>query len=146
MVPTNSVAVVLTTLAFATTLAASAYGAQTDAGCRKAKFNASARNAASSFGCHAKAAGKAVPVEAMCLDKADDAFAARFLKTENKGGCATTGDAPTVEARIDGCVDVIVAALGSSVLKNTCLKGKLRAAGKKDIRHVQMHGHRGGEK
>src|SRR5262245_5735433 len=123
----------LTTLTLAATLAVPVYGraAPTDAGCKQAKLKASAKNTASSLGCHGKGAARGVPVDPNCLGRADSVLATAFARTDAKGGCATTGDAPAVEASIDGCVDAIVAALGSVVLPNKCLNGKLQAAGKK---------------
>ena len=123
--------VALTTLTLAATLAVPAYGAPTAAGCKQAKLNASAKTTAASLGCYAKAAATGLPVDPNCVGKADHVLATAFAKTDAKGGCATTGDAPAVEASINACVNEIAGALGSVVRPNRCLNGKLRAAGKK---------------
>ena len=127
----SSATVALATLTLAATLAVPAYGAPTDAGCKQAKLNASAKNTAASLGCYARAAATGLSVDPNCVGKADDVLATAFAKTDAKGGCATTGDAPAAEASINACVNEIAGALGSVVLPNTCLKGKLRAAAKK---------------
>jgi hypothetical protein len=125
--------VALTTLTLAATLAVPAYGggAPTAAGCNQAKLNAAAKTTAASLGCYANAAATGLPVDPNCVGKADHVLATAFAKTDARGGCATTGDAPAVEASINACVNEIAGALGSVVRPNTCLNGKLRAAGKK---------------
>src|SRR5262249_52736060 len=127
----SSATVALATLTLAATLAVPAYGAPTDAGCKQAKLNASAKNTAASLGCYARAAATGLSVGPNWGGKGGGGAAAGFGKTEAKGGCATTGDAPAAEASINACVNEIAGALGSVVLPNTCLKGKLRAAAKK---------------
>lgn len=79
--------------------------------CAAAKIGASGKKASGKLTCHAKAVGKAVTVDPLCLGKVEGKFAAAFAKAEAKGGCNTSGDAAAVEATVDTFVDDAVAAL-----------------------------------
>ncbi len=107
------------------------HGADPGQTCSKAKLGATAKKIADKLKCHATAASKAVVVSPTCLTKAETKFSSAFTKAEAKGGCVTIGDAAAVEALVDDCVDAVRTALGTSMQKNPCLKGKLNAAGKK---------------
>lgn len=79
--------------------------------CAIAKIGLAAKKATAKLACQSKAVKKAVPVDVECLTKAEDKFAIAYQKLDDKGGCVTTGDAPTVEAIIDGLVDALVTML-----------------------------------
>jgi hypothetical protein len=76
---------------------------------------------------------------AACAAKAEARFAAKFAQADASGGCATPGDAGSLEAKVDTFVaDVVGAVTGSpagSILgaseARTCVSTKLKAAGKK---------------
>jgi hypothetical protein len=65
--------------------------------CESARLKAAARKAKRIFACNAKATTKGVAVDATCVQKAKDKFAAAFAKTT---GC--TGDQTAVEDLVDG--------------------------------------------
>ena len=79
--------------------------------CAASKLGASGKKANAKLACHAKAVGKATTVDGECLTKAEGKFTSAFDKADGKGGCATMGDAPTIEPLIDTFVDDVVAAL-----------------------------------
>jgi hypothetical protein len=76
---------------------------------------------------------------AACAAKAEFDFAKRFVQAEWKGGCVTTGDGNTIEAKVDAFVADVVAALTGAPPRSSlgtldaqkCAGAKLRAAGKK---------------
>jgi hypothetical protein len=65
--------------------------------------------------------------------KAEEKFAHAFDGVEATGGCATTGDAASLEATVDSAVAAFVAALpdGGTDDGRTCAASKLGATGKK---------------
>lgn len=99
--------------------------------CSKSKLGATGKKISAKLKCHATAAGKGEVVSGTCLTKAETKFSSTFAKAEAKGGCQTVGDTASVESLVDNCVNAVRTALGSSMSKNPCLKGKLGAAGKK---------------
>jgi hypothetical protein len=115
------------------------HGADPGQVCAKTKLGATAKKVAAKLKCHATAAGKAVTVSPTCLTKAEAKFSSTFAKAETKGGCVTTADANSVEMLVDDCVDAVRTALGTSMQKNPCLKGKLSAAGKKASSKLKCH-------
>ncbi len=78
--------------------------------CASSKIQAAGKKADGKLKCHAKAIGKAIAVDAACITKVEGKFSAAFAKVEAKGGCATTGDAGTIEASVD---DLVTSVLGS---------------------------------
>jgi hypothetical protein len=63
---------------------------------------------------------------AKCTDKLSQTFS----KSEAKGGCATTGDAAAIEAKIDAFVADIDGEVGTTPpTENDCASAKLKAAG-----------------
>ena len=76
---------------------------------------------------------------AACNARVEGKFADRFARAEAQGGCASTGDAGSIEATVDAFVDDVVTALTGSppgtslgtVDAKRCAGGKLKAAGKK---------------
>lgn len=79
--------------------------------CASAKLKAAAKYAASRLRCHERAVLRGVGTEPLCLQKAEDKFAAAFAKADLKGGCFTTGDAAAVRALADSFVEAAVGAL-----------------------------------
>ncbi len=124
--------VVLSALASTLVIARPAAAAPSPAQkCTQTKLGASGKAIAAQLKCYAVAAGKAAAVDALCLGKAGTLLQKVFDKADDKGGCAVTGDGPTVAGIVDGCTNAVVAALGSAAGKSVCLKGKLGTAGKK---------------
>lgn len=76
--------------------------------CAVAKLKAAASANLTKLKCHQRAAAEPRPVDPACLQKADDKLAAAFAKAEQKGGCATVGDAARIEFQIDYCVNPLV--------------------------------------
>jgi hypothetical protein len=76
---------------------------------------------------------------AACNATVEGKFADRFARAEAQGGCASTGDAGVIEAKVDAFVDDVVTALtgsppGTSLGTDDakrCAGAKLKAAGKK---------------
>ncbi len=87
--------------------------------CAGAKRKAAGQKVSAKLLCHAKATTKGVPVNGQCLGKAETAFAKAFGRAERKGGCATVGDAATLEQAVDGLVAQVVSQLTSSTTTTT---------------------------
>jgi plastocyanin len=100
--------------------------------CLSAKLKASAKKAVVKVGCYAKAAKKQKPLDPACLSKAEAAFTKAIGKAEAKGGCASVGDAPGLEAIVDGFVDAVVTALPDPGTKpgGKCAASKANASAK----------------
>ena len=101
--------------------------------CTATKLKAAGKDSGAKLRCHAKAAKANAAVDPACLSKSSDKLALSFSKAETAGGCANSGDAVAVEARIDGQVADVVAAipLGGDDASRACAYKKLTAAGKK---------------
>src|SRR5690349_17881823 len=107
--------------------------------CAATKTKAAGKKAAAKAGCQSKAAQKGTAVDASCLMKAETKFSSAFSKAEAKGGCATSGDASTIEAKVDAFIDDLVkevtgspaGALLTTQPARTCAAKKIKAAGKK---------------
>jgi cysteine-rich repeat protein len=136
-----------TVLAVAVVLAAGAGGRRAHAGanpalkCAATKIQQAGTKAAAKLKCHAKAVGKGLAVDPLCLGKAEDKFDQAYTKVEDKGGCTTQGDAPAMEARVDTLVSQVVAALPGDATKEgrKCAGSKLNAAGKKAAAKLKCH-------
>src|SRR4029453_10104087 len=89
--------------------------------------------------CHAKATQKGIAVDPACLVKADTKLAGAFAKAEEKGGCASIGDAGTIDALVDSSVGAFVAALRPVADANRCAAAKLKATGKKAKTKIGCH-------
>ncbi len=91
--------------------------------CTAAKFKAAAKKAACLLGCHATSQKKGVPLSdpkiAACLQKCTDGFTKAVTKAELKPDCHTTGDAATVEGKIDAFVMAVAGALPTGVTTTT---------------------------
>src|SRR5262249_15368781 len=123
---------IATTLMLALATLASA-GGTPDQKCASSKLKAAAKNALDELKCHAKAVKKGVAVDTECIGKAEQKFSDSFTKAEDKGGCATVGDASDVEAIVESAVGAFVAALPDPGTDDgrKCASSKLGAAGKK---------------
>lgn len=83
--------------------------------CASSKLKASGKSASAELLlCQSKAASKQTAVDPECVGKAEDAFTKAFDKAEQKGGCATVGDAGALDTTVDGFVDQVVAQLSPS--------------------------------
>jgi hypothetical protein len=109
--------------------------------CAQSKLKATGKKAAAKLKCYKKAVGSGVGVDSECLTKAEDKFMIAFQKAEAKGGCATVGDAGTVEGDVDTFVANTVAALpgGATEAGQKCAASKLDATGKKANAKLKCH-------
>lgn len=109
--------------------------------CAEAKLKAAGKKTAAKLSCQSKAVAKGVPVDTLCLQKAETKFNDAFTKAESKGGCALTGDAASVEGSIDAFVGDVVAALpdGGTPAGRKCSAAKLKATGKKGDGKLKCH-------
>ena len=82
--------------------------------CAASKLTGTGKKADAKLKCHSKAITKAVAVDPECLTKAEDKFVQAFGKAEAKGGCTTTGDAPTLEERVDQFVAAVLVGVPST--------------------------------
>src|SRR5262245_25624198 len=90
-----------------------AVAAATDpaATCAEAKRKAVGKCASKTLKCHAEAARRRAFVEPRCLEKAEARLVQAFARAEQRGGCATSGDAGALQAEVDVFVEGVVAAL-----------------------------------
>ena len=79
--------------------------------CAITKLKATFKKATAKGTCYQKAVAANLAVDPKCLTKAEEAFLASFQKAEAKGGCATTGDAASIEGIVDAFVAQVVNAL-----------------------------------
>jgi hypothetical protein len=100
----GSVTVVLAVLAVG---AGYALAAGTPQKCAVAKSKAASKKLGSKLKCYEKALAKGVAVDATCLAAAETKFNAAITKAEAKGGCALTGDGPTIEAVVNSAVKAV---------------------------------------
>jgi len=87
-------------------------GSNPEASCKSAKAKASGKKAADilkAFGNNEKKPEGARL--ATSISKARSKFTKAFLKEDSKGGCSTTGDADTIEAKVDSFVGDVLARL-----------------------------------
>jgi hypothetical protein len=95
--------------------------------CAAQKLQAAREKAEGKLICHASSVKSGTPADADCLQVKEQKFSKKFSGAETRYPCNTTGDEAAIEARVDGFVQQIVAALpGGSGL---CTGTKLRAAG-----------------
>jgi plastocyanin len=100
--------------------------------CLSAKLKATAKKAVVKVGCYAKAAKRGKPLDPACFDKAEAAFVKAIARAEAKGGCASIGDAPALEATVDEFVDAVITALpdGGTKPGGKCAASKAKASAK----------------
>jgi hypothetical protein len=131
-------AAVLTGAAFL--LAAGGASAQVPltAKCSAAKLKCANGKATGLLGCHNKAEGKDLPVDPACISKVDTKFSLPLKgcmeKAESKPPCATTGDAGSLEAKVDAFVLDVVTELDPGYptpILNKCSAGKKKCVANK---------------
>ena len=117
--------------------------------CASTKLKAHGKTAAAVLNCHSKAAKVGDQVDSLCVQGAEDKWAAAHDKAESKGGCAVEAqnllyggtDAGEVqglfdlivdetEVTPDGLADLVVPLLRPNVAANGCQSAKLKATGK----------------
>ena len=91
------------------------------AACASAKQKAAGKRADGKLKCHAKATKANAVVDQECLDKVEEKFSNAIAKAEAKGGCATTNDAGSLGAIVDGCVDSVVTATPATTTTTTTI-------------------------
>jgi hypothetical protein len=69
--------------------------------CQASKVKAVSKELGAKLKCIAKAASKGAPVDSACLMAAETKFTTAVGKAESKGGCALTGDGPTLGTSVD---------------------------------------------
>jgi hypothetical protein len=69
--------------------------------CEGAKIKAAAKKTSCKCGLEAKQAQKGGTIDPAKIAKCEQGFTNSFTKAETKGGCNTTGDAATIEAKVD---------------------------------------------
>jgi len=79
--------------------------------CATSKQKAAAKKLTQKVACHGKAIKKSIPVDPVCLEKAETKFNEAFTKAEGKGGCTTTGDNAAIELLIDETLADLLEAL-----------------------------------
>jgi hypothetical protein len=110
----------------------------TTAKCTAAKIKCANGKATGLLGCHNKAEGKNVPVDPACISKVDTKFSLPakgcMEKAESKPPCATTGDAGSLEAKVDAFVLDVVTELDPGYptpVLNKCSAGKKKCVANK---------------
>ena len=104
--------------------------AHAQAKCQGAKMKAAGKKASCLLSLHAKSASKATLIDPAKAQACGDKMSAAFTKAETKPPCSTSGDAGTIEAKVDRFVDQIAANLQLTP-PSKCQSAKLKAAGKK---------------
>jgi hypothetical protein len=84
--------------------AAGTAGAQ----CASAKAKAAAKEFGQKLKCYEKALGSGANVDAQCLTSAETKYGVTITKIETKGGCALSGDGPTLGAIVDRAVSDVI--------------------------------------
>lgn len=79
--------------------------------------------------CHVRAAGSGKPVDEACLFHATNRVIAFFGRAEQRGGCASTGDAAGVNARLVRQAAAAAAVLRPAAGRSKCASGELRSIG-----------------
>jgi hypothetical protein len=110
--------------------------------CAAAKLTAAAKKVNAKVKCHVKTKLAAEP-DPSCLQNAEEKFTKAFAKAEKPSACLVTGDAATIEDKVDAFVTTLVQALQPPlpstppVLK--CAVAKLTAARKNVLRKTRCH-------
>lgn len=73
--------------------------------CAASKIKAAGKKSLGKIKCHAKAVKTSTNVDSECLTKAESKFGTAFENAEKKGGCPFTGDAGSVESKVDTFVN-----------------------------------------
>ena len=106
--------------------------------CSAAKIKCANGKATGLLGCHNKAEGKNLPVDPACISKVDTKFSLPakgcMEKADAKPPCATTGDAASLEAKVDTFVTDVVTELDPGYptpVLNKCSAGKKKCVANK---------------
>jgi cysteine-rich repeat protein len=99
--------------------------------CAGEKIKAAGKKADCKAGLEAKQASKGGTIDPAKIARCESRHSFFFARNEAKGNCATTGDAATVEAKVDAFVADLDTELAVGTLPNTCQGEKIKAAGKK---------------
>src|SRR5262245_2205102 len=73
--------------------------------CGGAKKKAAVKKIAAKLKCIQKADVGGVSVDPTCLMAAENKFTSAIAKADARGGCVRSGDANTIEAAVDSCVN-----------------------------------------
>jgi hypothetical protein len=79
--------------------------------CDSKKVQVATKKAADKGGCYAKAIGKGLPVDPLCLGKAETKFSSAVTKAEAGTDCTNTGQAAALEAIVDAYIADLVTEL-----------------------------------
>jgi len=100
--------------------------------CNASKLTATGKKCSAKARCVGTAAAKGGAVDGSCLTRAETSFASAFGRADGKGTCSTSGDAATIEGKVDAHVQDLRNDLWTDEpAENDCAGSKLRAAGKK---------------
>jgi hypothetical protein len=101
--------------------------------CAGAKIKAAAKKTTCKATLEEKQAGKGGTIDPAKVAKCEATFSKGFAKAEAKGSCLSTGDAATIEAKVDAFVSDLATELdvGTGTNPNGCEGGKIKAAAKK---------------
>jgi hypothetical protein len=101
--------------------------------CAGDKIKAAAKKTTCKATLEEKQAGKGATIDPAKVAKCEATFSKGFAKAESKGNCLTTGDAGTIEAKVDAFVGDLDTELdvGTGTNPNPCEGAKIKAAAKK---------------
>jgi hypothetical protein len=99
--------------------------------CAGEKIKAAGKKTTCKTALEAKQASAGGTIDPAKVAKCEAKLSSTFAKNEAKGPCLTTGDAATVEAKIDAFVADLDTELAVGTLPNKCQGEKIKAAGKK---------------
>jgi hypothetical protein len=101
--------------------------------CAAAKRKLAAKKIAGLTACDAKGVAKGVAPDDVCLTFVTRAFTTAWGEAEAKGGCMTTQDVATIEAKVDAHRTDLGQTLVETGAASKCTGAKVRAAGKKAL-------------
>lgn len=79
--------------------------------CATAKLRAAGQKSRGKLECHARGVKHGGGVDSACLARVEAKFAAAWDRSEAAGGCVTTGDADTIEGKVDVFVNDVASEL-----------------------------------
>jgi hypothetical protein len=124
---------IVVTVVFVAGVAGPSFAATGAQRCAARELKATGTAAQRVLGCHASAAARNAPVDALCVDAHHAKLETAFTRAEGTGGCLTSGDAGTIADEVDAFVDGVVSDLAPNGTEDgrACAAGKLKATGKK---------------
>ena len=102
--------------------------------CTGGEIGAAGKKAGGKAKCWAKATGKGLAVDSLCLGNADTKFGASYSKAQSKGGCINSTDAGTIETKVDNFITDLVTEINGGTgtpTQSKCSSKELGASGKK---------------